>query len=209
MKYIFDHEEIYPALLKNIEVVLSGEEDSEDEDSNVVFTFIVWNGSVFKEFTHTCKNIFSDGQYDFREYCLSFIKSYKYDYDDELYEEILNEMDMNKWIGCFFEVGAIEYRRGINKFSSCRVYGDYIYYIEYDDEDEEEFIQYEKEKKDTAESYRKIFEKYKPDIDVLKETPVPKELNKYMRETINRTDLVSEKYKDVPPYSPERYNIDC
>lgn len=179
----------YPAVLKKIEIV-----PIENGDSNVMFTFIVFENNDYKEYVHTCKNIFTNGRYDFREYCLSMIRS-GLD-DEESLQMSIDEADMNHWIGCYYEVDTFDDE--FDKTPECYVQESYLYEIDFYGTKEE------KEREDCYIYYCKLFEQYESEITAQMKKKIPEELNNYMKETINRTNIKPE--REIRLYSDEYFD---
>ena len=159
-------------LLSRIEVV-----PGENGDCDIVFTFIVWNGYIFKEFTHTCKEIYSEqGQYYFRRFCVTMLGGME---DEDSWYEIVYKADMNDWAGCDMVVTVIDADKPIieNVFSSFVSY-DYLYEEDQKDLDEEFSF-----------DYKTIFQDIK-----IKHGSVPEEINEHMRVVLNKHHLINNDF---------------
>lgn len=163
----FEVQEHYPAKLSKIDVV-----SLKNGDCNVIFTFLVWNGYNFKEFTHTCKEIYSEqGQYWFRRFC-AFMLGFMEEHDS--WYEIVYKADMNDWMGYDMVVTVID--------TDNPVIDDVI----------ESFVTYdyleEEEQKEMDERFSFDYETIFKDIKI-KRGSVPEEINEHMRAVLNKHHL--------------------
>ena len=98
----------YPAMLKSINV-----EISKDDDYNVTFVFLVYNGRITREFSYVCSNVYTDGKCKFKRLCENFVCLEECDvcFDDLTEEEkkyIRDDFDLNSLLGNYCIVTVID-----------------------------------------------------------------------------------------------------
>lgn len=175
----------YPAQLLGIDMV------SDDSGyTGVVFRFLVWNGSVFKEFTHTCSKVYTSGMEQFKQHCISMVTNRWY-HDRERAAACLCA-DMNIWIGRIFGV-SVDYDS-----QSCDVSVSGLYKVKFEEDDAANRAEETLTKKITH--YLKVFKKHSFEVC---HTPVPNKINYYMKTILN----ISETFIFFPSESTSPKNV--